>query len=215
MNEFIDILHVDDDQLYHELVRHVLEKEIGGSRVSEAASYPEFEARLTEGNYDLVLTDFNIFGLEGSQVFDAVRVVDPQAPVVIVTGPGSEGMAVEAVERGATDYVTKTPQSLRWLPHAVRAAIEQQRLQAEHKRAEEALHQSEQRFRQVVASISDHIYVTEVAEEGRHVNLYISPYVEALTGYPWEKFLADWSFWPSAVIHPDDRAAAAAQVSRL
>ncbi|HXW01360.1 MAG TPA: ATP-binding protein, partial [Anaerolineae bacterium] len=84
----------------------------------------------------------------------------------------------------------------------------------ERKRAEAALRQSEQRFRQVVSSISDHIYVTEVREE-EHINLYLSPHIEPLTGYPLEKFTADWSFWPSTVIHPDDRAAAAAQAARL
>ncbi len=84
----------------------------------------------------------------------------------------------------------------------------------ERKRVEEQLRSNEERFRQVVSSISDHIYVTEVTEEGGHTNLYLSPHVEALTGYPLEKFLADWDFWPSTVIHPDDRAIAAAQAKQ-
>ncbi len=85
----------------------------------------------------------------------------------------------------------------------------------ERKQAEQALQEGEERFRQVISSISDHIYVTEVAEDGRHANHYISPNVETLTGYPMEKFMADWTFWPSSVIHPDDRARAAAQAKRL
>ncbi|MCK6624024.1 MAG: ATP-binding protein [Anaerolineae bacterium] len=86
----------------------------------------------------------------------------------------------------------------------------QERQQAEH-----ALRQSEQRFRHFVSSISDHIYVTEITEPGQRLNIYLSPHVEPLTGYPLDKFIADWSFWPSTVIHPDDRAAAAAQAARL
>ncbi len=85
----------------------------------------------------------------------------------------------------------------------------------ERKQIDEALRQSEQRFRQVVSSISDHIYVTEVTAAGKHINLYISPHVQALTGYPVEKFTNDWSFWPTVVIHPDDRAAAAIQAAHL
>lgn len=85
----------------------------------------------------------------------------------------------------------------------------------ERRQAEEALRQSEQRFRQVVASISDHIYVTEVTPEGQRLNLYLSQHVESLTGYPLEKFTADWSFWPMRVIHPDDRGVAAEQAARL
>jgi PAS domain S-box-containing protein len=83
------------------------------------------------------------------------------------------------------------------------------------KQDEAALRQSEQRFRQVVSSISDHIYVTELTETGQRLNLYLSHHVEPLTGYPLDRFMADWSFWPSTVIHPDDRAEAAAQAERL
>ncbi len=85
----------------------------------------------------------------------------------------------------------------------------------EHKQAEESLRHSRDRFRQVVISISDHIYVTAVAADGHKTNLYISPNIEALTGYPLGKFLEDWSFWGSTVIHPDDRAIAARQAKKL
>jgi PAS domain S-box-containing protein len=84
----------------------------------------------------------------------------------------------------------------------------------QRKQVEAALRASEERFRQVVTSISDHIYVTEVTEDGRRINRYISP-VEALTGYSEEKFLTDWSFWPLSVIHPDDQAATADHSTRL
>ncbi len=79
----------------------------------------------------------------------------------------------------------------------------------------QALQESEERFRQVVTSISDHIYMTEIATEGGHQNHYLSPNVETLTGYPLEQFMTNWNFWPSTIIHPDDRAAAAGQAARL
>jgi PAS domain S-box-containing protein len=85
----------------------------------------------------------------------------------------------------------------------------------ERTRAEEALRSSEERFRQVITSISDHIYVTEVTEDGRHLNIYLSPHAEEMTGYSLETLLSDWRFWPSTVIHPDDRAAAADQAAQL
>mgnify|MGYP005848789331 CR=1 FL=1 len=83
------------------------------------------------------------------------------------------------------------------------------------KQAEQALRQSEERFRQVISSISDHVYMTEFRPDGRQINHYISPNVTDLTGYPYQQFLSDWNFWPSTVIHPDDRPAAAAQASRF
>ncbi|HXV44800.1 MAG TPA: ATP-binding protein, partial [Anaerolineae bacterium] len=85
----------------------------------------------------------------------------------------------------------------------------------ERKQAEVALRASEERFRQVISSISDWIYTTRINEDGSRVNLYLSSHVETLTGYPYEKFMADWNFWPSGVVHPDDRAAAAEQSARL
>ncbi len=85
----------------------------------------------------------------------------------------------------------------------------------ERKQVKEELRFSEERFRQVISSISDHIYVSEVGEHGNRINLYLSPHIEAMTGYPHQKFIEDWRFWPDNVIHPDDRAAAAAQAEQL
>jgi PAS domain S-box-containing protein len=88
-------------------------------------------------------------------------------------------------------------------------------LESERKQAEEKLRSSEERFRQVISSISDHIYVTKVVQDGEPVNLYLSPHIETLSGYPHEIFAKDWRFWGSVLIHPDDRAAAAAQALAL
>jgi PAS domain S-box-containing protein len=86
---------------------------------------------------------------------------------------------------------------------------------SERKKWENALVSSEERFRKVIASISDHIYMTNFTPEGIPINAYISPNVEKLTGYPYEKFLNDWSFWAKELIHPDDRAAASVQVENF
>ncbi|MBI1882488.1 MAG: GAF domain-containing protein, partial [Chloroflexi bacterium] len=85
----------------------------------------------------------------------------------------------------------------------------------ERKQAEAALRASEERFRQVISSISDWIYMTKLNADGSKVNLYLSPHVENLTGYPYKKFMDDWKFLPEVVIHPDDRAAAAEQAAQL
>ncbi|MBI1877539.1 MAG: PAS domain-containing protein [Chloroflexi bacterium] len=81
--------------------------------------------------------------------------------------------------------------------------------------AGERLPPSEERFRQFILSFGDHIYVTEVTETGRRVNLYLSPNVEKLTGYSEAQLMSNWSFWPSRIVHPDDRAAAAVQSAQL
>lgn len=90
-----------------------------------------------------------------------------------------------------------------------------QREVTSRKQAEQALRKSEERFRQVIDSISDYIYVTEIPETGRPNNLYHSPNIERLTGYSAEIFLNDWDFWLTDVIHPEDRTAALAQIEKL
>jgi len=60
---------------------------------------------------------------------------------------------------------------------------------SQRKKWEEALIESEERFRKVVASISDHIYMTNYSSDGIPINAYISPNVEKLTGYSHSRFL--------------------------
>lgn len=133
------ILYVDDSLFDRELVRDVLEKERRDFLVIEAASRQEFESRLDDGRYDLVLSDFNILGFEGLQVLDRVRAKAPALPVIIVTGTGSEEVAVEAMKRGADDYVLKTVKHIQRLPLTIHTVLEKKRLQQERERAQHAL----------------------------------------------------------------------------
>jgi PAS domain S-box-containing protein len=89
------------------------------------------------------------------------------------------------------------------------------RINKEWERAEAEVRESEERFRQVIASISDHIYLSEITTEGQRINRYISPNVETLTGYPVARFMADADFWSNIVIHPQDQTAAADQLHSL
>jgi signal transduction histidine kinase len=145
------ILHVDDNVLDRELVRDALERDSIQFVVTAAVSRQEFETQLFEGAYDVILTDFNILGFEGLQVIDAVHRHNPSLPVILITGTGSEEVAVEAMKRGAADYVIKTPRHIRRLPLAILAAFERNQLQEERLRSERALRASEAHLRAVVS----------------------------------------------------------------
>ncbi|MCB0210178.1 MAG: PAS domain-containing protein [Anaerolineae bacterium] len=71
------------------------------------------------------------------------------------------------------------------------------------------------RFRRVITSISDCIYMTEMTASGHSTNQYVSPQIHQLTGYSEQTYLTDWRFWIDNVIHPDDRADAAVQWAKL
>jgi diguanylate cyclase (GGDEF)-like protein len=121
----IRVLHVEDSPFDRDLVRDALEHAETAFALTSARNRKEFEAALQAGSFDCVLTDFNILGYTGLQVFDAVRTVRPALPVVILTGTGSEELAVAAMKRGVADYILKTPQHILRLPLTLRHIVEQ------------------------------------------------------------------------------------------
>lgn len=147
----IHILYVDDYPLDRELVRDALERENshGEFRVTEAASRQEFEAHLAQEGfqYDIVLSDFNILGFEGLQVLKAVQTKAPKVPVIIVTGTGSEEVAVTAMKQGAADYVIKSPKHIRRLPATIYAVLENARLKDQQEGSRIALQKYAQRLK--------------------------------------------------------------------
>lgn len=163
------ILHIDDNAFDRQLVRDALEQTPDQFILTEAASREDYELYLAEDSYDVVLTDFNILGFEGLQVIDAIHEKHPTTPVIVVTGTGSEEVAVEAMRRGASDYVIKTPKHIRRLPVAIQAAIERNQLQNERSQAEQALRASEERLRAFTKALPDLAFIVD--DDGRFVQL--------------------------------------------
>lgn len=132
----IRILYVDDYELDRKLVLGVLKNcgDPGAFQVTEAASREEFQKKLMEPDFDLVLTDFNILGYQGLDVLEACRSLSPRIPVIIITGTGSEEVAVEAMKRGAADYIIKSPSNIKRLPHVIRKVLENHYLELESQR---------------------------------------------------------------------------------
>ena len=179
MTEPIKVLYVDDKPLDREIVVDVLEKDSGGFRVIEATSRTEFEARLADSDYDLVLTDLSLFGFEGTQVLDAVHSKNPHVPVIIVTDAGSEEVAVEAMKHGAADYGLKSNGHINRLPQTIHAALEKKRLVEESRQSEDALRDSESKYRDLVENLNDVIYALD--EVG--IITYVSPVIQTIAGY--------------------------------
>ncbi|MCE7858348.1 MAG: HD domain-containing protein [Chloroflexi bacterium CFX2] len=147
MTDLIRILYVDDSPLDRDLVLDALEKEHGGFKVTQAVSRVDFETIFNNDVFDLVLSDFNILGYEGLQVIDSVHAKDANLPVIIVTGTGSEEIAVEAMKHGAMDYVIKSPKHIRRLPLAIQSALEKKELERKHQEVFDALQRSEKQYR--------------------------------------------------------------------
>lgn len=178
MEELIRVLYVEDNTLDCDLVRDALERESSGFKLRTASSRSEFEKELASGSYDVVLTDFNILGFNGLEVLDAVRARDASVPVIILTGTGTEEIAVEALRKGADDYVIKTVSHIQRLPSTIRSVIERRRLEAEKALALEALYETRDFLEALFTHASAPTVVTGPTGKIQRVN----PALEKLCG---------------------------------
>ena len=106
------VLVVDDEVVAANSVRRTLTRR--GFRVDEAFSGREALNRILNEMYDLVLLDMKMPDTNGLELLPTIKKHRPALPVVMVTGYASIDTAVEAIQRGATDYVAKpfTPDEL-------------------------------------------------------------------------------------------------------
>ncbi len=106
------VLVVDDEAVVVNSIRKSLARK--AFKVEEAFSGREALARISAGNYDLVLLDMRLPDADGLDLVADIRKRKPGLKVVIVTGYASIDTAVEAIKRGANDYMAKpfTPDEL-------------------------------------------------------------------------------------------------------
>jgi DNA-binding NtrC family response regulator len=102
-----------------------------GFDVEQADSGEQAIEKLAEFAFDIVITDLRLPGLDGTRVLEAALLRYPDIVGIIVTGYGTVKDAVEAIKRGATDFVTK-PFQFDELLHALNSALEKRGLKAEN-----------------------------------------------------------------------------------
>jgi len=125
------ILVVDDDPEMLSLLQRSLESE--GRTVTAVASGAEAVAALGRDEFDVVLTDLVMDGVDGWGVLREAQRVQPQARVILMTAFASLETAIEAVREGAYDYLTK-PFKLAEVGMAVDRALDDRRLREENRR---------------------------------------------------------------------------------
>jgi DNA-binding NtrC family response regulator len=102
-----------------------------GYRVRQAESGEAALACLAEFAFDIIVTDLRLPGIDGSAVIEAAVARYPHIIAIVVTGFGTVKDAVEAIKRGARDFVSK-PFQIDELLHVLESAIEQRQLKSEN-----------------------------------------------------------------------------------
>lgn len=118
------ILLIDDNPNDRHLAIYALQQEFSDLQIQEIGQAQDLEQALAAGQFDLVITDYQLRWSDGLTVLKAIKSRYRDCPVVMFTNSGTQEIAVEAMKSGLDDYVIKSnSQSLR-LPKAVRRAWE-------------------------------------------------------------------------------------------
>lgn len=125
------ILLVDDDDSLREILTHHLRK--GGYEVIAEGDPLNAVELLARGNFDLVVTDIKMEGLDGIGLLRKSKELHPSLPVILITGHGTIESAVESMKLGAFDYVTK-PVGREEFLHVVGNALRMRGLEEENDR---------------------------------------------------------------------------------
>ena len=125
MNDPVRILIIDDEESIRDSVSQVLEKE--GYGVRSVVSGQEGLSLFGKEAFQVVYLDLKLPGINGLDVLSRLKKISLETPVIIITGYASIESAVEAMKRGAFDYLTKpfTPEEVRV---TTRKALESRRL---------------------------------------------------------------------------------------
>jgi two-component sensor histidine kinase len=133
------ILLLEDSALDAELVTEALIDADLSVSIERVVSADEFTRAVRDESWDLILADYLLPAFDGLNALEIAREISRATPFVFVSGALGEEVAVEALKRGATDYVLKD--KLDRLPATILRALAEARERGERKRAQEALQQ--------------------------------------------------------------------------
>ena len=145
------ILHLEDDQRDHNLVREILAVENFDGDIQNVQTRQQFEQAVESSTFDVILSDLSLPQYNGMEALAFAREKQPDVPFVFLSGTMGEQSAVDSLRNGATDYVLKEHLNRRLVP-ALRRALREAGERSERKRAEEALRRSETQYRVIFNS---------------------------------------------------------------
>lgn len=185
------ILTMDDEAMIRETIASYLENQ--GYEVLQAANGREGLEVFAANRPDLVLVDLRMPEVDGLQVLAKLREDAPETPAIVVSGTGVIRDAIEAVRRGAWDFVTKPIEDLDVLGVAVAKALERVSLRSQVRQAEQRYATLVQNIPMVIFSLDSELRLD-----------FINQACQTLLGFSRQEALADPD-WLLGRVQPEQR----------
>ncbi|MFQ3318333.1 MAG: PAS domain S-box-containing protein [Natronomonas sp.] len=198
----IRIAYVDDHEGFGELTADSLEAANERLSVATVTTPDTVTDRL--GEFDCIVSDYEMPGTDGLELLRQVRVLDEEIPFILFTGDGSEGVASDAISLGVTDYIAKGGGQERFerLAHRVESVVDAKRateaVEKTREKAAAAIERERARFRALIEQSPAMMAVMN--QSGAFE--YVSPSVEDITGYSSRELRESVAF---EHVHEDDR----------
>ncbi len=208
--ELLRLLIADDDPDDIELCLRNLKQSGIEFQAETVSTKEEFEKKLRERPFDVVLSDYRMKSWTGMDALATVKAISPEIPLILLSGTLGDELAVECIKLGVTDYVLK--HQLARLPLAIRRAQEEKALREAEIKAVVALRESEEHYRTLVENAPEAIVVFDVEKDtfvdcnGKATRLF---------GRSREEFMRAGSAALSPPFQPDGRPSDAASRERI
>jgi two-component system sensor histidine kinase UhpB len=204
INKTLRLLLIEDSEEDADLLLREMSR-AGYNVEAERVDSADAVRAALERPWDLVICDYVIPGFGGLEALELCRQHDLRAPIIVVSGQVGEEIAVTMMKAGADDYLMKD--RLARLAPAVARALSQAEVRCAHQRANDALRDSEERFRQLAENIGAAFFMFErPSADSPGTVSYVSPAFERIWGLPGSALFRDSDQWLKTV-HPEDRAA--------
>ncbi len=179
----LHLLLLEDSLLDAELIQVILMEGGIDCELLRVETSADFLVALETQTVNLILADYDLPSFDGISALEIARDRCPDIPFIFVSGVLGEELAIEALKNGATDYVLK--QRLGRLIPSVQRALREAQERRDRQRAEECLQKSEAKYRRIVDTSYEGIWMIDAQGRTEFVNQRMSQ----MLGYPSEEIL--------------------------
>ena len=159
------ILIIDDQDPIRRVLREILENE--KYQVDDASNGPDALQMIKDQEYDAILCDIKMPDMDGMEVLEQVKAIN-DTPVIMISGHGTIDSAVDAIKKGAFDFIQKPP-DLNRLLITVRNALDKQSLSTENKALKKVVGRQSEMVGKSVPMMEVRDMIEKVAPTGARV----------------------------------------------